>query len=154
MIVDCVPDTSVLLYAVSRTPAHLSRKTKAIDLIENRNFGTSAQRLQEFYVNATRKADLGMTSATALEWIEHMEETPCCAVNTGLMKAAIALSARYRISYWDSAIIAAAEVLGAPVIYSEALNHGQVHGAVTAINPFTGSTTGGALNETPQTPIS
>jgi predicted nucleic acid-binding protein len=32
---------------------------------------------------------------------------------------------RYRISYWDAAIVAAARALGARVLYSEDLNHGQ-----------------------------
>ena len=46
------------------------------------------------------------------------------------------VSERYKLSYWDGAIVAAAEALGAPVLYTEDLNHGQVYGTVTAINPF------------------
>ena len=46
------------------------------------------------------------------------------------------MSARYGISYWDGAIVAAAEAIGAPVLYTEDLNHGQAYGTVTAINPF------------------
>jgi predicted nucleic acid-binding protein len=36
----------------------------------------------------------------------------------------------------DAAIIAAAEQLGAPVLCTEDLNHGQVYGPVKVINPF------------------
>ena len=43
---------------------------------------------------------------------------------------------RYQLSYWDGAIIAAAERLGARVLYSEDLNHGQTYGSVRVENPF------------------
>ena len=53
-----------------------------------------------------------------------------------LIKVAIEISWRYRISYWDGAILAAAERLGAEVLYTEDLNHGQAYGTVRVINPF------------------
>jgi predicted nucleic acid-binding protein len=53
-----------------------------------------------------------------------------------LVEAAIGLSTRYQISYWDGAIIAAAERLGAKLLYTEDLNHNQIYGTVTARNPF------------------
>lgn len=136
MIVDCFVDTNILLYSVSRNPKHLSKKRKAIDLIENQNFAISAQVLQEFYVNATSKADFGMNADAALEWIELLEDTACIGTDASLVKTAIAMSQRYRISYWDGAIIAAAEALGAPILYTEDLNHGQNYSEVTAVNPF------------------
>ncbi len=46
------------------------------------------------------------------------------------------MSERYKISYWDGAILAAAEQLGAPILYTEDLNDGQTYGSVTVINPF------------------
>ena len=48
----------------------------------------------------------------------------------------IEIARRYQISYWDAAIIAAAGELGATILYTEDLNHGQAYGTVTAINPF------------------
>jgi predicted nucleic acid-binding protein len=56
-----------------------------------------------------------------------------------LIVAAVELSLRYGISYWDGAIVAAAEVLGAPTLYTEDLAHGQVYGTVRAVNPFLGA---------------
>lgn len=43
---------------------------------------------------------------------------------------------RYQISYWDGAIIAAAEALGAPIVYSEDMSNGQSYGSVKVVNPF------------------
>jgi predicted nucleic acid-binding protein len=48
----------------------------------------------------------------------------------------IAYSRRYQISYWDGAILAAAERLNAPILYTEDLNHDQTYGSVRVVNPF------------------
>jgi predicted nucleic acid-binding protein len=53
-----------------------------------------------------------------------------------LIEIAIELSWRYRISYWDGAILAAAERLGAEIVYTEDLSHGQTYGPVRVVNPF------------------
>ncbi len=154
MIVECFLDTNILLYAASRNPAHLSKKTKAIDLIAERRFGLSAQVLQEFYANVTKKADFGLQPAAALEWIENLEEfAPCLPVDASLVKSAAAVSARHKISYWDGAIIAAAVAMEAPVLYTEDLNHGQAYGAVTAINPFREQRQEAGFHEPPARPL-
>ena len=61
---------------------------------------------------------------------------PCQAIDHRLVRIAIESSARYAISYWDAAILAAAEALGAHTVYSEDLNHGQKYGPVRVVNPF------------------
>ena len=43
------------------------------------------------------------------------------------------------ISYWDAAILVAAEALGARTVYSEDLNDGQQYGQVRVVNPFSRS---------------
>ena len=50
--------------------------------------------------------------------------------------AALAIEARYKISYWDALILHAAESCGAAVLYSEDLSHGQRYGAVAVVNPL------------------
>ncbi len=100
------------------------------------NFGLSAQVIQEFYSVITRKPDLPLSPVKALEWIEELERRPCVAVDISLIRFAIEISQRYRINYWDGAILAAAERLGAEVVYTEDLNHGQSYGPVRVVNPF------------------
>ena len=106
--------------------------------------------LQEFYNVAIRKADFRMAPDQALEWIENFEEFPCVPTDVGLVKTAAETSARYRISYWDGAIVAAAEALGAPILYSEDLNNGQTYGSVRVINPFRSTSQRGFQEEAPQ----
>ena len=100
------------------------------------NFGTSAQVLQEFFVTVVRKASRPLSAAEALEWIEEWAAFPCQAIDRELVQIAVALSQRFAISYWDAAILAAAEALGSHVVYSEDLNDGQQYGQVRVASPF------------------
>lgn len=52
------------------------------------------------------------------------------------VKIAAEASERYRLSYWDGAIVAAADLLGAGVLYIEDLKDGQQYGTVRVCNPF------------------
>ena len=145
--IECFLDTNILLYAASRNPADQAKKKIAIELMAEKQFGLSAQVLAEFYTVATKKADIRMTPERALEWIENLEAFPCLAVDTGLVKTAAEASVRFRISYWDGAILAAARAMGAPVLYSEDLNHGQSYDGVRVANPFKQSPLAGGLHE-------
>jgi len=104
--------------------------------------GFSAQVLQEFYVNATRKQALRLSPDEALEILSSMRGFPILPVTDDLVFAAIAVKVRYQISYWDAAIIAAAEALGAHELYSEGMNDGQMYGSVRVVNPFTRESAG------------
>ena len=147
MTVACFLDSNILIYAASQNPSETGKKKIAVDLIQSTEFGVSAQVLQEFYVVGTRKAEVPLKPAVALEWIEQLEEFPCVPISVGIVKLGALMAERYRISYWDGAILAAAESLGAPVVYTEDLNHGQSYGAVRALNPFIKSAPAGAFHE-------
>jgi predicted nucleic acid-binding protein len=130
-------DTNVLLYAAAGRADSPLKFAEALALVSEANFGISTQVLQEFFVNATSKATLDpMSFAEAIAWVERLDKQPCATVDRSLVKTAIAISQRYRINYWDGAILAAAERLGAEIVYTEDLNHGQRYGSVRVINPF------------------
>ena len=129
-------DTNVLVYAALGTGKDERKRKRALDLIESEDFGTSAQVLQEFFVTVAKKASRPLTAAEALEWIEQWMAFPCQAVDHQLVRIAIEQSERYMISYWDAAILVAAEALGAQTVYSEDLNDGQQYGRVRVVNPF------------------
>ena len=138
MTVEAFLDTNILIYGASNRPSEKAKKRRALELISETEFGVSAQVLTEFYVNVTRKGPSPLSAEKALEWIEELELQPCVAVDTALVKRGIEISVRFKTSYWDGAIIAAAEHLGAPILYTEDLNDGQVYGSVRVINPFAG----------------
>ena len=59
MSVDCFVDTSVLVYAAAGRGAEEAKRKRALELIDNEDFGLCAQVLQEFYVTVTRKIERG-----------------------------------------------------------------------------------------------
>ncbi len=136
MNANCLLDTNVLVYAAAGRGAEEAKRKQAVELIENVEFGLSAQVLQEFYVTVVRKIEVPLSAAQALEWIEQFDAFPCVAIDRALVKIAMELSELYQISYWDGAVIAAAETLGAKTLFSEDLNHGQLYGSVQVVNPF------------------
>jgi predicted nucleic acid-binding protein len=136
MIAEVVLDTNVLVYAVSKASSDVAKRRVALDLIDTRDVGLSGQILQEFFVTVTKKNRVVLTLDDALDWIESFEDFPIVPIDASLVRRGAELSARYQISYWDGAVIAAAQALQAATLYTEDLNHNQLYGSVRVINPF------------------
>jgi predicted nucleic acid-binding protein len=126
----------VLVYAAIGAGRDEPKRKRALALIESEDFGTSAQVLQEFFVTVVRKALVPLSALEALEWIEQFAAFPCQPVDHQLVRIAIEQSGRFQISYWDAAILAAAEALGCETVYSEDLSDGELYGNVRVVNPF------------------
>ena len=129
-------DASVLVYAAIGSGTHGPKRKRALALIGSEDFGTSAQVLQEFFVTVTRKARVPLSAGEALEWIEQIAAFPCQPIDHQLVAIAIEKSERYKISYRDAAILAAAEALGCEIVFSEDLNDAQKYGTLRVVNPF------------------
>lgn len=136
MSVECFLDINILGYAAASGEGEQEKRQTALRLIEEADFGLSAQVLQEFYVSIVRKAEIPMTPVPALDWLEQLRVFPCADIDANLVMIAVAISERYRISYWGGAILAAAESLEAPILCSEDLNDQQLYGLVRVMNPF------------------
>lgn len=136
MSVECFLDTNILVYAVSSADADRAKRARALDLLQRSDFGLSAQVLQEFYVIVTRKIRKPLAPELAVALMDEYRVFPTVPTDYPLIVLAVELSLRYGISYWDGAILAAAEALEAPILYTEDLNHGQSYGPVRAVNPF------------------
>jgi len=129
-------DSNILLYAASNAPEDVTKREAARRVLALPGVGFSAQVLQEFYVNAIRKQALRLSAEEALGILVSLRAFPVLPVTEELVFAAIEVKVRHQISYWDAAIIAAAEALGARELYSEDLNDGQMYGTVRVANPF------------------
>lgn len=130
-------DTNVLLYSISRDPAEIAKRDRAVALVDGDDNATSVQVLQEFYVQATRATRpnaLPHDIAVALirTWLRFKVQEITVPVMTG----ALAIKATHGLSYWDAAIVAAARALGCRELYSEDLAHGREIEGTTIINPF------------------
>jgi predicted nucleic acid-binding protein len=137
MSADVFLDTNILLYAISTAREEASKKRIARKLLARTDWGLSVQVTQEFYVNATRGTPrAAMSHANAVAAIREFLRRPVVSSDPPLLLAALELKARYRLSYWDAAIVAAAQTMSASTLYSEDLNDGQNYAGVTVHNPF------------------
>ncbi len=125
-------DTNVLLYLLSADAAKADRVEEA--LVAG---GTiSVQVLNEFTSVALRK--LGMKVSQVREVLEPITEI--CEVmplTTQIHQRGLQVAERYRFSFYDALIVAAALESGSTTLYSEDLQDGQVIDRVLAVkNPF------------------
>jgi predicted nucleic acid-binding protein len=135
-IAEALLDTNILIYAASSNPAEAAKRLIARDLIERAGVGVCAQVLHEFYSVATSKGKAPLSPQAALEWLDQFDAFPSVDLDLDLVKAGAEISRRFKVSYWDGAILAAAHRLGASVLFTEDLQHGQSYGRVRVENPF------------------
>ncbi len=130
-------DTNVLLYAISTANEEKVKARVARELLDANDLGLSVQVLQEFYVQATRpdRPDrLSRDQAAAL--VEAFLRFAVQETTLAIVKAALESARRFRISYWDAAIVEAARSLGCRMVLSEDLAHGRDYDGVVVDNPF------------------
>jgi predicted nucleic acid-binding protein len=130
-------DTNILLHSISDVP-HEERKRKiALELIDRTDVGLSVQVLQEFYVQATRASGAKpLPHAIASGLIGKWGRFQIQPMTMDILTSALGIRERHNLSYWDSAIIAAALALGCNKLYSEDMQHGFAIGGLRLINPF------------------
>ena len=131
-------DTNILLYAVSADPSDAAKRARAAKVLADReNLALSVQVLQGFYHQATRRSRSGrLTHDGAMEFLDRFAEITVQPVTTEIFRRATELCNRFRISYWDAAILAAAMALGCDAVYSEDMSDQQDYDGVRVINPF------------------
>ena len=129
-------DTNILVYAYDRDAGEKHRIAKEkVRSLWHRSFmpSISIQVLQEFYVNLVKKrvpaSDARETVASYLEWdvIDN---------DRSLLLEGMRMKEKWKISYWDSLILAAARKASAAEVWSEDLNPGQKYEGMVVVNPF------------------
>ena len=131
-------DTNVLLYGVSTARDEADKHVTALSILDRDDIVLSAQVLQEFYVQATRPTKTGpLAHDSAVSLIESWLRFRVIETTVPLVQQALATAARWRVSYWDAAIVEAARIGNCPVVLSEDLQPGMNFAGVTVQNPFT-----------------
>lgn len=131
-------DTNILFYGInidsgkkyqlaSSVLAYLWKQTEPPTI--------STQILQEFYVTLIRnKVDIDKAQRIVRDYYAWN----VIAVGTTLIDSAFYFQKRYLVSFWDSLVIASAQLSHCDYLLTEDLNHGQKYGKIVAINPFHG----------------
>ena len=129
-------DSNILLYALSDAPAERRKRIRAAELLATADFGTSYQVLMETWVVASRKMKTPVPLQKVAAFLDRVLEFPCVHGSPDLYRHAFQLSHRFGVHPYDGAILAAAHELGAKLVWSEDLSHGQDYDGVRVLNPF------------------
>ena len=129
-------DTNVFLYAVDVGAPEKQAAASAwrSELWKTRQGRTSFQVLQEFYVNAMRKWPKAADSTRA-EVRDLLAWRPV-AIGAGMLLEGWKIQDRYRLSFWDSLTVAAAQAASCRYLLTEDLQAGQMLDSVEVVNPF------------------
>jgi predicted nucleic acid-binding protein len=132
-------DSNIFIYAYDqREPV---KQSIADNLIRGLAIGGDAvisyQVIHEFFNWALVKGPVKMPQDEAQRYLTvTFRPMLIVASSVALVSDAIRIQDRYRLSWYDSLIVSAAQQAGCDVLYSEDLQHGQQFGPVTVQNPF------------------
>lgn len=129
-------DTNILVYAhdADAGDRHLSA-VALIKMLWDRPYppAISTQVLQEFIATLFKK---GVSRAKSREIVQIYYDWEIVPHTVGLTQAAIDIWERYKTSWWDALIIAAAQAAHTTELWSENLQSGQTFDSVKIVNPL------------------
>jgi len=130
-------DTNVLIYAhdVDAKGKHQVAKDLLSRLWSERSGILSAQVLQEFYVNVTRKIRSPLRKDAARLAVNSYALW-CVETTPAEISAAFRIEDEAQIGFWDALIISCAAKGGATRVLSEDLSSGQRIAGILVQNPF------------------
>jgi predicted nucleic acid-binding protein len=131
-------DTNILLYSLSAVaPAKRQVSEEWLQrLWRERSGRISMQVANEYYHNLTRKSDPGLAPDKA--WAEasaYFAWQPL-VTDESVLTRAFSVQQRYQLSWWDSLIVAAAQLQSCTMLLTEDLHDGAQFGDVRVCNPF------------------
>ena len=134
----CFVDANVLVYARDpRAPVKQARAAEWIArLWRERRACTSVQVLSEFYVIATRKLEPRVSRELAWDDVRQYLAWPVQSIDEQVMEGAYRIEYRYRLSWWDSLVVSAAQALACETLLTEDLQDGMTFGSLRVRNPF------------------
>ncbi|MCZ6872679.1 MAG: PIN domain-containing protein [bacterium] len=134
--VDIFIDTNILIYAHDLEAGE--KHDKALQLV--RDFwqrreipSLSIQVLQEMHVNLVRK---GVSVNESVDTVRRYFAWRVISNTKALLRRAFDVQQRWQLSFWDAAVVAAAQQAGARIMWSEDFNAGEDYGGVVAVNPL------------------
>lgn len=139
MSVERFLDTNVFIYQLETTDPRKSTMADALirDAVATGNACISYQVVQECMNTVLRKAEVPLDTSGARAYLDHVL-SPLVRVtaSTHLYQRALDINYRYRYSFYDALIVAAALEAGCSRLLSEDFQDGQTIDSLTIENPF------------------
>jgi len=131
-------DTNVLVYAEqANEPLKQPVAAQWMERLWREQLGRlSTQVLSEYYVTVTRKIKPVRSAADAWDDVRGFLRWNPQPIDQELIHRAYEVEQRYKLSWWDSLIVAAAQLQNCSQLLTEDLQHGASYGNVRVRNPF------------------
>ena len=131
-------DTNVLLYCVDERD--IDKRDRAREWIaacwQRRCGRLSTQVLNEYCYNVKKKFSRQLSQDGARTQVRRYQNWRPWAIDQPTVEVAWAVEDRYRLSYWDALMVAAAQQQGCTLMLTEDLQHDQRIDSVRILNPF------------------
>jgi predicted nucleic acid-binding protein len=138
MSVNCFVDTNILVYF--RDSSEIEKQIiaeKWLEAIWEKQIGRlSYQVLNEYYVTVTQKLVPGMDRESARMDVKNLMAWNPIAIEKSIVENGWVIQEQYHFSWWDALIVSAAQKANCAILLSEDLQHNQIIGNLTIINPF------------------
>ena len=131
-------DTNVLVYARDSTDLEKQATASAWmqHLWTSAEGRVSVQVLQEYYVTVTHKPDPGLSADEARDDVRDLGAWRPVRIDEAVVEAAWRIEDRFRLSFWDSLIVAAAQAASCEVVLTEDLQNGLEIDGLRIADPF------------------
>ena len=131
-------DTNILVYARDKSdPAKQARAAEILAYLwRNRTGRLSPQILHEYYVTVTRKLKPGLSRTEARQDVRDLLEWHPRPVSAGVLESAWEIEDRWKLSWWDSLVVASALDSGATTLLSEDMQDGLAIHWLEILDPF------------------
>jgi predicted nucleic acid-binding protein len=131
-------DTNILVYVRDADqPGKRETAARCLQrLWQDRAGRLSVQVLSEYYVTLTQKLQPGLHADNAWDDVQALMSWAPQPIDCEVLNRAREIERRYRLSWWDATILAAAQSQSCAILLSEDFQHGMVFGQVTVRNPF------------------
>jgi predicted nucleic acid-binding protein len=136
-------DTNVFVYA-KQASEHMKQPLAArwLERLWDEQTGrTSVQVLNEYYTTLTRKIKPPLPQADAWDDVKSLIAWNPQSMDRELLHRGREIEQRYRLGWWDSLIVGAAQLQNCVLLLTEDLQDRSVYGSVIVRNPFTFSVT-------------
>lgn len=131
-------DTNVFVYA--RDAAYPQKQAMAVQWLERiwreQSGRTSMQVLSELYVTLTRKLRPGIPDDDAWDDVTALMAWDPAPLDRETLLRAGEIVKRYRLSWWDSLVVAAAQLQDCDTLLTEDLHEGMRFDQLIVHNPF------------------
>jgi predicted nucleic acid-binding protein len=131
-------DTNIFVYMFDARAAEKAEKARRLikQAVSTRKGVVSQQVVQEFFNLAFRKFQPAMTLAEAEDYLSTVFQPLLVVQSIQTYKEALQLQSRYRLPWYDSVIVAAAQESGCEILYTEDFQYEQRFGELQVKNPF------------------